>query len=205
MVVISLAGSRRRPIISAKLQPWQGSTTIVDAIHGHSLSRAALQEAGLAQPGSGMKMGQFGCYLSHLQVWVDFLASGAARILILEDDANINLSDPRWASYEHQAQSVPWDILHVGTTIAQTTRRTRVSATTPNLMNVGGKFYTLLGYVLTRRGAQILVDSLKGKVMAVPVDTQICTLETRGALRGYGFTPTLFTTFDNFSTTESIM
>jgi glycosyl transferase, family 25 len=88
----------RRQRIAAQLQRLELPWTRLPAVDARALTpaqRAALDESAYRRlHGMTPGLGELGCYLSHVAVMREFLATGAAFALVLEDDVLLHDSLP---------------------------------------------------------------------------------------------------------------
>lgn len=107
---------RKAKIIEELARVKLTNYTFTEAIHGSTLDVEAMEKAGeISFKCRKLKRGEYGCYLSHLDVYKKIITSNEEMHLILEDDvffvpsfkvkANTLLS---------KVAKIEWDILYLG-------------------------------------------------------------------------------------------
>lgn len=67
---------------------------IIHSVNGRRLSREKLVDDGIvADEGMNMKLGEYGCYLSHYEIFEKILKADAEYALVLEDDAHFDINE----------------------------------------------------------------------------------------------------------------
>jgi len=135
-----------------------------------------------------LRRGEIGCYLSHIKSWDAFLKSNYKYALILEDDA-VFIDDFKNKFTELLDEiDFPFDIIylndncehHFGDKCLYGTRKTK------NLFKPGTVGYGLYGYLLSREGANKLMDI--ALPIEVPIDDKTMNMYEKGELIGYKVT-----------------
>ena len=108
-------------------------------------------------------LGAVGCYLSHVEVWKQFLHSGAQLCLVLEDDIR-DTSDIDLHMDWFLQRRKEWDVALLGWLSMRPLEYTSVGTVKPFPSAQG--FFGAHSYMLTRAAAQFLVQS------AFPVELQ---------------------------------
>ena len=147
--------------------------TRIDAILGRELPEPIIQfnEKGFnILTGKHKNYGEIGCYLSHLNAFEEFLKSGSAHALILEDDVNLPNNLPgliQEAMTHHQH----WDLLRLSSSregkylkIADIDSDFSLTYNTKVLKNTGA-------YVINRKAAEACVNKMLP--MRLPFDVAL--------------------------------
>lgn len=119
--------------------------------------------------GRPLKPGEIGCYASHYAVWQAFLGSDATQLIVFEDDVMVD-----WQAIQALARqdlsAHHIDVLKLFAThpIHAKVAKYKLLSDHSHLLRLSGYTYGTQGYVLSRRGAQALVDHC-GR-MFMPVD-----------------------------------
>lgn len=136
--VISLArhGYRRR-----RLSAQASGITFLDAVDGAKLHRVP----------KGLTAGEWGCFYSHVGVWLRLVESDVDMVLVLEDDANVRLP-LQWSALMEVVRACPadWDVVYAG----HNNQRGP-----PGVMEAKGDVWGTHAYFLTRHGARTLLDA----------------------------------------------
>jgi len=95
---------------------------VLDAFNGKDINLKGLIKSGVIAPRNDsryrfMRKGEFGCYFSHIQCWINILFSGQEYGLVVEDDAVFN--DDTLAKFNKyfdklQNQNHKWDVFPLG-------------------------------------------------------------------------------------------
>lgn len=145
----------------------------VDAILGRELPRPILQfneKKFNILTGKHKNYGEIGCYLSHLKAFGEFLKSGSAYALILEDDVNLpdNLPELIREAIKYHQQ---WDLLRLSSSregqylkIADIDSDYSLTYNTKVLKNTGA-------YVINRKAAKACADKMLP--MCLPYDVAL--------------------------------
>ena len=120
--------------------------------------------------GRPIKLGEIGCFLSHYNIWTDVVKNQYDKVIVFEDDIRF---EPYFkAKIEHlhhelESLSLDWDLIFLGRKILWNTDEPWVENSSV-LVHVNYTYWTL-GYMLSMRGAQKLLDE-KPLSKIVPVD-----------------------------------
>ena len=120
--------------------------------------------------GRPLTYGEIGCFMSHYNIWLDVLDQGWKEVIVFEDDVRFEpffrakLSE---VQDELQALQIEWDLIFLGRKILHNVEEAWVDKS-QWLVHVNYTYWTL-GYMLSARGAQKLVDE-KPLAKMVPVD-----------------------------------
>ena len=139
-------------------------------------------------------VGHFGCYLSHMAVFEKFLKTDKEYCFILEDDAEILVTDIKREIIKNM-NNLPrgWDILLLGyevnggpdgyEEVREGNKDTRLK---DGLLNLN-YFTGLQGYIINRKSAKKLIENLQE--LDWIIDWNMCYLAKRGILDIYGVYP----------------
>ena len=139
-------------------------------------------------------VGHFGCYLSHMAVFEKFLKTDKEYCFILEDDAEILVTDIKREIIKNM-NNLPrgWDILLLGyevnggpdgyKEVREGNKDTRLK---DGLLNLN-YFTGLQGYIINRKSAKKLIENLQE--LDWIIDWNMCYLAKRGILNIYGVYP----------------
>lgn len=143
---------------------------------------AVLREAGIAnvevmpgvQPpdkGPMFSIGEWGCYLSHLEC----LRRAAARpadesTFILEDDALLDVPVAELVATFERAASRDWDFLHLGYGGNTVFRDWDEQVLSADFLRVRGVLFTTLGYCVRSPGLADRIDFLERHAVSSPLD-----------------------------------
>ena len=130
-----------------------------------------------------------GCFLSHLVIWKRFLLSGAARILILEDDAvPARATPPDLARTLLTAMPADTDILLLGCTIMDGLAEPTGDPRFTRVYYYNGTY----GYILTRKGCLNLLPRLLPITTHIDNQISLDLMSARDTLHVYCTEPRLF-------------
>ncbi|MDP1899565.1 MAG: glycosyltransferase family 25 protein [Rubrivivax sp.] len=160
--------------ISAQLQRLQLPFTRLSAIDARALTpeqRAALDEPAYRRKhGMTPVAGELGCYLSHVQVMREFLASDAAFALVLEDDVLLHDTLPAVLQglMRHAAR---WDVAKLSAVHSGTPVRVLALARGHFLAVMLSRCTGASAYLLNRHAAQAYLRGEGGLLpMSLPYD-----------------------------------
>lgn len=141
-------------------------------------------------------VGHFGCYLSHMSIYEEFLQTDKEYCFILEDDAEFITSNLKEGIMKNM-KNLPsdWDILLLGYEVnggpkgyKEVREGNKDTKLKDGLLNL--KYFTgLQGYIINRNCAQKLIENLQ--IMDWIIDWNMCYLAQRGILNIYGVFPPL--------------
>jgi GR25 family glycosyltransferase involved in LPS biosynthesis len=148
--------------------------------------------------------GSIGCALSHINVWKTFLKTNKKYAVVFEDDIILNDSDRMLSElipFYIQQTPKDFDILYLGSLGSDNTPN--FFTISMNLLNMSAKFKDINNYikcpevalathayVISRGGAQKLLENLHGKVHN-HIDYCIQNLYSKGILNNYITKPRL--------------
>ena len=158
---ISLADEQvRRDYMRRQLDacglPWRFFDAVrIDLGEGWPESYARQQR--LRQSGVDMRAGEMGCYLSHREIWMSFLAGDDALCLVLEDDVEIG---PDFAAVVNALceDTSDWEFVRLTGVFPRTPYPLRRLAGEHFLVEYLEQPNGTQGYLLNRRAARRLVD-----------------------------------------------
>ncbi|XP_057652350.1 glycosyltransferase 25 family member [Diorhabda carinulata] len=148
---------------------------ILNAVDGKALNESFLEKLKFMPEFSDpyhkrpMKLGEIGCFLSHLNIWREIVAENYQTTLVLEDDIRFE------PFFRHKVQNVmaevrklpDWDLVYFGRKRLQESEEPWVEGT--NFLVHAGYSYWTLGYVLSFKGAKKLLEA-DPLTRLVPVD-----------------------------------
>ncbi len=114
--------------------------------------------------------GEIGCFMSHYKIWLDVIERGHETVIVFEDDIRFEphfrqgLENLRW---ELDRLAPDWELVFLGRKILKDSDEPWVEGS--NLLVEVGYTYWTLAYMLSRRGAEKLVQGSPLSKM-VPVD-----------------------------------
>lgn len=139
-------------------------------------------------------VGHFGCYLSHMTLFEKFLKTDKEYCFILEDDAEILVSDIKREIIKNM-NNLPrgWDILLLGYEVnggpngyEEVREGNKDTKLKNGLLNLN-YFTGLQGYIINRKSAKKLIENLQE--LDWIIDWNMCYLAKRGILNIYGVYP----------------
>ena len=139
-------------------------------------------------------VGHFGCYLSHMAVFEKFLKTDKEYCFILEDDAEILVTDIKREIIKNM-NNLPrgWDILLLGYEVnggpngyKEVREGNKDTKLKNGLLNLN-YFTGLQGYIIKRKSAKKLIENLQE--LDWIIDWNMCYLAKRGILNIYGVYP----------------
>uniref|UniRef100_A0A8C6YJ80 Cerebral endothelial cell adhesion molecule n=1 Tax=Naja naja TaxID=35670 RepID=A0A8C6YJ80_NAJNA len=140
---------------------------VIDAVDGRSLNSSSIKKLGIDllkgyyDPFSGRTLtkGEVGCFLSHHRVWKEIVERGLEKSLVLEDDIRFEAYFKRRLlklMHELERTQLDWELIYLGR--KQVNEKEEAVAEIPNLVVPEYSYWTL-AYVLSRRGAQKLIEA----------------------------------------------
>merc|ERR1719245_1284328 len=115
-------------------------------------------------------MGEIGCFMSHYNIWKQIVESDLETVLIFEDDIRF---EPYFQSkFDHLIRELDsireqWDLVYIGRKIQHNSHEDWLEGS-DQLVHVDYTYWTL-AYIITKAGAQKLLDSEPLSKM-LPVD-----------------------------------
>ena len=118
VLVISLThASNRRKFIREQMTKLKIDYEFFDAVDGSKLSNAYLSkfkiQKGEQYLGRPLTKGEIGCAISHLHVYEKILTENIEKLIVLEDDSQLN---DDFTALINNLNTAPlqWDLLHIG-------------------------------------------------------------------------------------------
>ncbi|XP_034938620.1 glycosyltransferase 25 family member [Chelonus insularis] len=150
----------------------------IDAVDGKTLNESILKQWNINMMPEytdpyhkrPMKMGEIGCFLSHYIVWNKAIENDYEKIMVLEDDVKFEPFFKNKVNFimdELKALKIDWDLIYLGRKRMQENEEPFVNGS--NYLVYAGYSYWTLGYILSGKGAQKLLDA-KPLNSLVPVD-----------------------------------
>ncbi|XP_012279221.1 glycosyltransferase 25 family member [Orussus abietinus] len=117
-----------------------------------------------------MTNGEVGCFLSHFLIWEEVVSNNYTRVMILEDDIRFEPYFRRKVNFiisELTRLDLDWDLVYLGRKRMQEQEEPMVEGS-EFLVHAGYSYWTL-GYMLSLKGAQKLIEAKPCENM-LPVD-----------------------------------
>lgn len=173
---ITIRAARMRAMFD-RLQPLE--FTFVDGVNGERLSVKGLEADGIYKPLPYLRLsrGTIGCYLSHRSVWDKIAHSDDEYALVLEDDADFtpnHIKAVKKIIHEVKDFDPHWTMVIIG----QITKRGAKDRKAPKGMFVPAQCFGLHAYILSKRGAEVLLES------ALPILDSVDIYATSVPMRG---------------------
>ena len=131
--------------------------------------------------GRPLSAGEIGCYASHYKIWEWFLGSDCDQLIVLEDDVLVEWNIiGKLADYDFSGIGV--DKLHLFTLYPFKSKTIIHSFLSKHnhLLRAPGVLIGSTGYLLTRRGAKLLLED--GKILTAPIDEFLARYWDHGVL-----------------------
>ncbi|XP_073955723.1 glycosyltransferase 25 family member [Choristoneura fumiferana] len=165
---------QRRELMELSFDELGIDATLVKAVDGRNLDLNDLREySATLMPNyrdpyhnRPMKAGEVGCFLSHYYIWEKIVKEHHAITLVLEDDIHfVPYFRHRFLELFQEIKQLDWDLVYIGRKILQDgEEKYATKHTTKPLYS-----YWTLGYLLSERGAQKLLDA-EPLTKMLPVD-----------------------------------
>lgn len=148
---------------------------ILNAVDGKALNESFLENLKFMPEFSDpyhkrpMKLGEIGCFLSHLNIWREIVAENYQTTLVLEDDIRFEpFFRQKVQNVMAEVRKIPdWDLVYFGRKRLQESEEPWVDGA--NFLVHAGYSYWTLGYVLSLKGAKKLLEA-DPLTRLVPVD-----------------------------------
>ena len=187
--------TQRKEIMQKQLDKYDFSYEFVEAVDGSKLDVEQLKkEDKIRLYGDQLKRGEYGCYLSHLNIYKMFLSSTYKYCIVLEDDAKlVDDFDKHIKLLLSEMNSIPNNDIDIIYLIedkhcsrwfhddCNKTFETKIKLT--NVKKISHIGYHTHGYLITKSGAEKLIKY--GTVMTIPIDVYIHNLNYNNVLNGY--------------------
>uniref|UniRef100_A0A8C5RTI2 Cerebral endothelial cell adhesion molecule n=1 Tax=Laticauda laticaudata TaxID=8630 RepID=A0A8C5RTI2_LATLA len=166
LINLARRADRRRRMLES-LSELEIAPLVVDAVDGRSLNSSSIKKLGINllqgyyDPFSGRTLtkGEVGCFLSHHRVWKEIVERGLEKSLVLEDDIRFEAYFKRRLLKlmdELERTQLDWELIYLSR--KQVNEKEEAVAEIPNLVVPEYSYWTL-AYVLSRRGAQKLIEA----------------------------------------------
>ncbi|KAJ1915840.1 hypothetical protein H4219_004099 [Mycoemilia scoparia] len=143
--------------------------------------------------------GVIGCWQSHLRVWRDIIQKGHETAMVLEDDVDFQGNIMSWIKKGLDVASkinrettnsteLVWDKIYFGHCGEVEDERPPLAPDVPYLFHSKRPLCDH-GYLLTRHGAQVLVDLLSKRITSA-IDFEVSMAIYRGKILSYSYYPT---------------
>jgi GR25 family glycosyltransferase involved in LPS biosynthesis len=145
-----------------------------------------------------LSRGAVGCYLSHLKVYKDFLNSNRTHLLVFEDDAVFGTPHVL-KTLRERVRIMPkgWDVVLLGCHCITCRQASAVHRTV-------NRFILMHAMLLTRRGAERILQALDEQPISQQIDTALSMLIQQGKLTVQCLHPPLVKQGGGFPTTIQI-
>jgi len=127
--------------------------------------------------------GQLGCLLSHLSLWHNLLSSNPPHLITLEDDCILG---PTFSTHVNNILAeLPSDYDFCYLYVFDDHYKNTDDVTIPGKQFINKAYYTwcTLSYIVSRAGAQKLIDNFKN--IDLPLDEKIIILINNGTLNAF--------------------
>lgn len=143
------------------------------------------------KPYHNYKLGEFGCFGSHYIIWKYLLESDMDQIIVFEDDAFVE--DTIVESIKTFMENLPkdYDVFSVYVDANQYDRYREIEHKINNFISKGYQDWSTLCYIVSRKGAQKLIDRVKEYGMDAPVDWFIFRNGDAGLFDVYTLPPSI--------------
>ena len=209
VLVISLAqAAKRRKFMREQMAKLKIDYAFFDAVDGNKLSHAYLSKFKIKEGeqylGRPLSKGELGCTFSHLHVYQKMLTENIEKLIVLEDDAQLNAN---FAALINNLNTAPlqWDLLHLGywavfkdapffgkNIYPISLWESRVLPIPPTATStkyrIGPPIASLEGshaYAITKKGAEQLIQQIKNNPV-IPSDVR---LEINSIKQRFAITP----------------
>ena len=209
VLVISLAqASKRRKFMREQMAKLKIDYEFFDAVDGDKLSSTYISKFKIKEGeqyiGRPLSKGELGCAFSHLQVYERMLAENIEKLIVLEDDVqldddfsvlinSLNYAALQWdltyIGYSYWIYSAPffgkniyplslWESRVLPIPPAATSIKYRIG---PPLLGLTGTY----AYAISKKGAELLIQQIKGSPL-IPADNR---LEISGIKQRFAIMP----------------
>jgi GR25 family glycosyltransferase involved in LPS biosynthesis len=186
-----------------RLGPWMIHCKRPPCVVGKTLDKQSLhKQRVISRVGGKMKVGQIGCWLSHLKAWECIAAAPYAQGTIFEDDADVgrDLRCVETAMNELKQKNIHWDVLYwCMLPMPHVKRGLRECGLTHWMQVPKDNCMGCIAYTITQRVAKMWVG--KAKPIYNPVDVWVA--QDFGNLQVYCIRPELGYMVPSVSDTEN--
>ncbi len=207
VLVISLAqAAKRRKFIHEQMAKFKIDYEFFDAVDGDKLSHAYLSKFKIKEGekylGRPLSKGELGCAFSHVHVYQKMLAENIEKLIVLEDDAQLNAD---FAMLINNLNYTPlqWDLLHIGywailkdapffgeniypISLWESRSLSLLAAATSTKYRIGPPIASLEGshaYAITKKGAEQLIQQIENSpVIPSDIRLEINSIQQRFAI-----------------------
>jgi len=137
-----------------------------------------IDKTGIRKNSKQLTKGMIGCYLSHLEIYNQFINSNKQYAFVLEDDASFN-NDIYNIGIKNVLKDVPndWDIILLG--------RIGFNEINKDTYVQMSEFWGTWGYIINQKGAQTMITY--GNIpITIQIDAKMIALAKEGKLKIYG-------------------
>ncbi|CAK1588530.1 unnamed protein product [Parnassius mnemosyne] len=166
--------TERRKLMELSMKELGMEATLFKAVDGRDLDLCNLKEFSITlMPGyedpyhkRPMKAGEVGCFLSHYYIWKKIVENHYKTTLVLEDDIHfVPYFRHKFILLLDEIEELDWDLVYIGRKILLDGEE---EYATPHTTRPLYSYWTL-GYLISERGAQKLLDA-KPLDNMLPVD-----------------------------------
>jgi glycosyl transferase family 25 len=175
---------KRKEIMKTQLDKYNLQYEIIEAVDGSLLDIEKLKQDKLIKiTDSELKKGQYGCYLSHINIWKKFIESDKKYCLVLEDDVKL------CEDFSYKLNNLIFDLNNLDLSDNENNidmiylipdsscnsffqeEKCKKNIGSPPIRNTRKSVYLgygMYGYIITRQGAEKLLKY--GIPMIIPID-----------------------------------
>lgn len=157
----------RRAALEANLGWAKLEAVRIKAVEGRELPK----EIKHLFPPSGLKLGEVGCYASHLMAWKHIVESDLPYALVLEDDASVDLDFANVLDEVLASAPEGWDFIHMCTARRRAYRPLAELSGGRTLVRFSRVPASTRGYLISKAGAGKLLKPI-ARVFPVDLDTR---------------------------------
>ena len=194
VLVVSLTHAlKRRQFIHEQMAKLKIDYEFFDAVDGNKLSHTYVNrfkiKEGEKRKGRPLSKGELGCAFSHLHIYEKMLAENIEKLIVLEDDAQLN---DDFAALINNLDSAPlqWDLAYIGYghlpyaapffgkhiyPVSLWKKRLLSTSATSIKYHIGPPIIFLWGtyaYAITKKGAEQLISKIKSTPL-LPADDRL--------------------------------
>ena len=174
-----------------QIKKYDINFTFFSAIDGNTIDISKLYEKNVLtiknNIGREFRLGEIGCYLSHLATWNDFLVSGTTDYAIIyEDDFTLHENYAKnLEEIMNEAENINWDIIYLGRNCVKFFKDACITGEYKSKnMYIPNKIgYGTFGYIINKKSAKKLVEN--ALPILEPSDDYIMRLHDEGIIVCY--------------------